>query len=118
MQLDGMLPPGLGDGQPPMMPPGGMPPGMPPVDPEEGPGDEPGEPESEAEHPHQKLLRWIKSPNIAGEFDDDRLAKIGRLVIREYDVDEDSRSEWLEENRAAFKLAMQVAEEKLSLIHI
>ena len=114
MQLDGMPLPGLGDGEPPMMPPGGMPPGLPPMEPGEEGGEQPGEPEQPEESHHEKLIRWIKSPNIAGEFDDDRLANIGRLVIREYQVDEDSRSEWLEENRGAFKLAMQVAEEKTS----
>lgn len=69
--------------------------------------------EQEEERPFEQLVRWIKSKNIAEELDDRELEKIGRLVMREFDVDDESRSDWLEENREAFKLAMQVAEEKM-----
>lgn len=68
--------------------------------------------EQEEERPFEQLVRWIKSKNIADELDDTELEKIGRRVIREFDIDDESRSDWLEENREAFKLAMQVAEEK------
>jgi chaperonin GroES len=64
--------------------------------------------------PHSHLVDWIKSPNIADEFDNDRLQTIGRQVTREFDIDDQSRSDYVEKNRAAFKLAMQVAEEKTS----
>lgn len=71
-----------------------------------------GAPVEQEERPFEQLVRWIQSKNIAEEFDDTELQKIGRQVIREFDIDDQSRSEWLEENREAFKLAMQVAEEK------
>lgn len=64
------------------------------------------------EHPHARLIRWIEADNIADELTDDALNKIGQQVLREYDLDEGSRSEWLEQNKDAFKLAMQVAEKK------
>ena len=67
-----------------------------------------------------KLHRWINSPNIALEEDengapeipDDELTKLGFLVVREYDIDENSRSEWLERSQEAMDLAMQVAKQK------
>jgi chaperonin GroES len=71
-----------------------------------------GVPAEQEERPFEQLVNWIKSKNIAEEFDDTELQKIGRQVIREFDIDDQSRSEWMEENREAFKLAMQVAEEK------
>lgn len=76
------------------------------------------EPEAESEegehreHPHARLIRWIESQNIADELDDDQLNKIGQLVVREFEIDDESRDEWLKENEQAFKLAMQVAEKK------
>ena len=64
-----------------------------------------------------KLHRWINSPNIVLEEDesgqpeisDDELTKLGFKVVREYDIDENSRSEWLENSQQAMDLAMQVA---------
>ena len=71
------------------------------------------EPQSEhQEHPHARLIRWIDTDNIADELSDDQLNKIGQQVLREFELDDDSRSEWLEQNKNAFKLAMQVAEKK------
>lgn len=76
------------------------------------------EPEAESEegehreHPHARLIRWIESQNIADELDEDQLNKIGQLVVREFEIDDESRDEWLRENEQAFKLAMQVAEKK------
>lgn len=64
-----------------------------------------------------KLLRWAdpqQTNNIAEELDEDRLNKIGGDVRREYDIDCTSRSDWLDNTKDAMKLAMQVAEKKVS----
>lgn len=71
-----------------------------------------GEDQPNEEHPHARLIRWIDTDNIAEELDDSELNRIGQLVLREYRLDENSRADWLEQNRDAFKLAMQVAETK------
>jgi chaperonin GroES len=63
----------------------------------------------------ERLHRWANSNNIALEADgpdDNELIKIGALVCREYDIDENSRSEWLDKSEEAMKLAMQQAEPK------
>jgi chaperonin GroES len=66
-----------------------------------------------------KLKRWIDSPNIAVEendgkpdLSDDELTALGVKVVREYEIDENSRSEWLERSQEAMDLAMQVAKQK------
>jgi len=61
---------------------------------------------------HQKLLGWIKSINIAEDLDADLLSKIGERVVREYEIDENSRSDWKTKTEQAMDLAMQVAKEK------
>ena len=61
---------------------------------------------------HQKLLGWIKSKNIAEDLDKELLTKIGVRVVREYDIDETSRSDWKTKTEQAMDLAMQVAKEK------
>lgn len=61
---------------------------------------------------HAKLLRWIESQNIVDELDDSLLGEIGQKVVREYDIDENSRSDWMEKSKKAMNLAMQVAEVK------
>src|SRR6267142_619454 len=60
----------------------------------------------------QKLLGWIKSDNIAADLDDETLNKMGELVKREFDIDENSRSEWKTKTEQAMDLAMQNAKEK------
>lgn len=100
-----------GTGQPPMLPP---PNGSYPAELFEDDDDEEFAPEEaqQQEHPHARLVRWIGETNIAEELQDDLINKIGQQVIREYKIDDDSRKEWLAQNEAAFKLAMQVAEKK------
>src|SRR5689334_1959886 len=61
---------------------------------------------------HQKLLKYINSVNIAAELDDETLRKIGIRAVREYKIDETSRSDWKEKTERAMELAMQVAKEK------
>jgi chaperonin GroES len=71
----------------------------------------------------ERLKRWAASPNIAllGRGDDDsgepevadeQLSKLGMAVFHEYEIDDNSRAEWKEQNREAMKLAMQIAETK------
>lgn len=64
------------------------------------------------EHQHQKLIRWIRSPNIADEIDEDILSALGHRAKREYEIDVESRAERLTKTRTAMDLAMQVAQEK------
>lgn len=62
----------------------------------------------------KRLEAWTKSVNICLEpdFDVSMLDAVGMKVKNEYDIDEESRSEWLEKNRKAMELATQVAKEK------
>lgn len=60
----------------------------------------------------KRLQKFIDSPNIAEDLDSDRLAEIGQKVVDEYEIDEDSRSEWMKRNEDAMELAMQVSETK------
>lgn len=61
-----------------------------------------------------RLRRWIDSNNIALEddFDTEKLGRIGQDVTRGFDIDDNSRSDWLEKNKKAMDLAMQIAEQK------
>ena len=61
---------------------------------------------------HKKLMRWIDSVNIADELDDSVLGEIGQRIKREFDIDENSRSDWMTKSKKAMDLAMQVAEAK------
>lgn len=61
---------------------------------------------------HQKLLAYIKAVNIAEEMDAAELSKIGERVVREYEIDKNSRSEWKEKTEKAMEMALQVAKEK------
>jgi chaperonin GroES len=63
---------------------------------------------------HERLLANINNPNIAEDLDDTELSAIGQKVIREYDIDLGSRSEWEERSRTAMDLAMQIAKPKTS----
>lgn len=69
------------------------------------------------------LKRWSdlsQTPNIAEEIleewedGESRLSEIGQRVVEEYKIDLDSRSEWIETNKAGMDLAMQVARKKTS----
>lgn len=50
--------------------------------------------------------------NIAEILTDEHLGRIGERVIREYEIDKASRSDWEKRIKAAMDIAMQVAEEK------
>lgn len=61
---------------------------------------------------HEKLFRWIESANIAEELEDSILGEMGMRVCREYEIDNNSRNDWMEKSKKAMNLAMQVAETK------
>jgi len=54
----------------------------------------------------------VYGKNLADELDDDRLNEIGEQVIRGFDVDEESCSDWAKRTEPAMDLAMQVYTEK------
>lgn len=60
------------------------------------------------------LIANIKSPNLVFEIDEDQIAKLGRKVVEEYELDLQSRMNagWDALNEQALKLAMQVKEDK------
>lgn len=93
------------------------------ADPELSPEDNPlaaaAIPAQPAESAIQKLIRWSdpKCPNIAeeirnGENGDSILNDIANRVVTEAEIDENSRTEWLDTAKAALDLAMQKAEPK------
>lgn len=62
-----------------------------------------------------QLVRWSdprRTLNLADELDEDLLRQIGMKVVREYEIDKQSRSKWEEDTDKSIKLAMQVAEAK------
>lgn len=67
-----------------------------------------------AKSPAGKLERWAKKANLTGEFDNDKLDKIGADVIRDYEIDEQSRSDWKAMHEDAFKLALQETSDRKS----
>lgn len=73
-------------------------------------------PSTQAQQPDaeqiQKLLGWIKSTNIAPDLDDATLHEMGDRVKREFEIDDNSRSDWKTKTEEAMDLAMQVAKEK------
>lgn len=61
---------------------------------------------------HERLYGWVDAINICDDLDDQLLSAIGSQVKREFDIDEESRSKWVERSKKAMDLAMQVAETK------
>jgi chaperonin GroES len=68
-------------------------------------------PEAE-QHPAELLRSFIGVDNIAPKLDKEVVNKIGPEVVRGYDIDKASRSEWEKQTNTAMDLAMQVAQEK------
>jgi chaperonin GroES len=62
---------------------------------------------------YEQLIANIQSTNIAADLDDTELNAIGQKVLREYEIDLQSRSEWEDKSRKAMDLAMQIAKEKV-----
>lgn len=63
-------------------------------------------------NPVDQLLGYIDQPNIAPSLTKGQLNKIGAEVVRGYDADKQSRSEWEKQTKTAMDLALQVTEEK------
>jgi len=51
-----------------------------------------------------KLLKYLTSRNIAESLDDEKLKDIAEQVIKGYEIDEESRADWLEINKEAMEL--------------
>lgn len=51
-----------------------------------------------------KLIKFLNSKNVAEFFDDKKLEEIASDVVTGYQVDDDSRQQWLSVNKAALKL--------------
>jgi chaperonin GroES len=75
------------------------------------PGDDQREQDKNSER-HKKLLAWIDKTNIAEDLDEETLGQIGQRVVKEYEIDETSRSDWMTQSEEAIKLAMQITEQK------
>jgi chaperonin GroES len=85
----------------------------------EGMGFEDEQPEPEAIDPIAKLQRQIvtlqhlaEQINVAAVIDPERLPGLGQLVVREYNIDKSSRSDWEECARRAMAMAQQKKERK------
>ena len=60
----------------------------------------------------ETIDKILDSTNIALELDDDELAQIGADAHLGYEIDEDSRSDWLVSQEEAIELAAQLLHEK------
>lgn len=87
---------------------------------EEGLGEE-GELEEPLDEPHaeesaaevkKRLLDWVENDNIARDIPAEQLSRLGQIVVREYEIDEQSRSEWKDIAEHALDLAAQKAKPK------
>src|ERR1700691_3358484 len=58
------------------------------------------------------LVDQIDQVNLAENYSPDVLNTLGQLVLFEYDIDENSRSDWKDKAEKAMKFATQEAEEK------
>jgi chaperonin GroES len=58
------------------------------------------------------LTQALDNINVAEGLDENLLAKLGDKVVTDFEMDEDSRSEWLEKVEDWVKLATQVASQK------
>jgi len=55
---------------------------------------------------------FLEQSNIAPLLDDDTLEEMGTEVVENYNIDEESRRDWVHQNDEYVKLATQVAEQK------
>lgn len=72
------------------------------------------EPEHEDSDHLRQLRRWARAKNIVDEadFEDAEIERIAHVVTRDYKIDEDSRSEYMEKYKSWLDFAMQVVEKK------
>jgi chaperonin GroES len=59
-----------------------------------------------------KLRRWARATNIADELDSSECATLAGIVKREFEIDDTSRSEYLEKYKKWLDFAMQAVQEK------
>lgn len=64
------------------------------------------------EEQHKKLIKWIDAVNIADDIDESILGEIGMRICQEYEVDNNTRRDWIDKTKKAMDLAMQVSEAK------
>lgn len=67
--------------------------------------------EQDLDH-QQQLEQLINATNIADDLDAELLSRIGQRVYKEYEIDVNSRAEWVDKTKQAMELAMQVAQQK------
>lgn len=60
----------------------------------------------------EDLQEYATAVNVAELLDQEYLDKLGMRVVEEYDIDEQSRSDWKQRQEDASKLAAQLAEDK------
>lgn len=60
----------------------------------------------------EELAKFIDMINIADALDGEKLDNIGRRCVDGYEIDEESRKEWLESAKEAMKLANQDRDQK------
>ena len=65
----------------------------------------------EIEPPHP-LQKYVDAVNLAEDLDEDTLQQIGQVCYEGYTTDDESRSEWLEQNKKGIELAKQITKEK------
>lgn len=58
------------------------------------------------------LIEWIDNQNIARDLPRDKLDEIGNLVVTEFNIDDESRREWLDDANKALDFATQKAQPK------
>lgn len=59
------------------------------------------------------LIDFTKSVNIAEDLESEDLGRFGDRVVKEYEVDKMSRSDWERDMSEALDMAMQVADDKI-----
>ena len=60
----------------------------------------------------EALLTQVSDPNLAEGMDDERLDAISADLVKGFDSDEESRSDWLRKSEDYLKLALQIKETK------
>lgn len=80
---------------------------------EESDQDTPDEPlRDEDLSPKDNLLQFIDNINLARDLDQSTLDKLGGLVVEEFDIDDNSRSDWKDKAEKAMKFAVQEIQQK------
>jgi len=74
--------------------------------------DEEYEGEEEEQSSIERLAEILDAENVCDLLDDGKCSTIGAQVVREFELDKTSRSDWEENHLEALKLAQQVAEKK------